>query len=304
MVVVRVMGGVGNQLFQYALALVLRERGVHVALEKLSFDGDKYRRRFALDALPRRVALLNDAAARGVIGGGVVGRLRRWVAGRGALSVVREGPGVSWREAVAVVEGGGGGGEVGVCHVVGHWQCAELAGMAGELVTDLRELGEGLVLPDDLAAAVGSGRRVVGVHVRQKWEFDAEGVWAKSHRRAVDNTVWLGADYYARAVARVREGLGEDVVFAVFGDDEEWCRDHVLPAAGEGAFVVRGAGARGAADWEDLLLMARCDAVVCANSTFGWWAGFLCGGMVVAPESWSRDAAAGAAIRPASWEVV
>ena len=37
---------------------------------------------------------------------------------------------------------------------------------------------------------------------------------------------------------------------------------------------------------EDFYLLSRCDAVICSNSTFPWWAAWLSGGKTIIPSRW------------------
>jgi len=96
----------------------------------------------------------------------------------------------------------------------------------------------------------------------------------------------LGGSYYREAISRVDASVGEGTDFFVFSDD---------PAAAEQVldFVprlrlthVRGDPER---PWEDMALMARCRHHVIANSSFSWWGAWLNDSsdkIVVAPRAW------------------
>jgi hypothetical protein len=95
----------------------------------------------------------------------------------------------------------------------------------------------------------------------------------------------LDQSYYARAVKRIAEVVG-DVTAFVFSDDPAWCRANLrLPCLTR--LVDRLLPADRA--WEDMCLMSRCDHHVIANSTYRWWGAWLnpsATKLVVAPETW------------------
>ena len=51
MIYLKIIGGLGNQVFQYAFALHLREKGFEVMLDLSNFDGYKLHDGFLLDQL-------------------------------------------------------------------------------------------------------------------------------------------------------------------------------------------------------------------------------------------------------------
>ena len=96
-------------------------------------------------------------------------------------------------------------------------------------------------------------------------------------------------DYYQKAVA-----LFPDSRFLVFChdnqdpqqdyEDKEWCKrflNEFIPDR----YLMWEAGE----ETDDLNAMASCKAKIIANSTFGWWAGFLGKGEVVCPAQWFTD---------------
>ncbi len=78
----------------------------------------------------------------------------------------------------------------------------------------------------------------------------------------------LSVDYYRRAVlARLTERTGVEVT--VFSNDIAWCQVFLkLPCPTR--YVTDSAGAH-----EELMLMSAAESIVIANSTFSWWAAWL-----------------------------
>lgn len=110
----------------------------------------------------------------------------------------------------------------------------------------------------------------------------------------------LGLDYYERAIALLRE-RHPDVTLYVFSDDIEAVEREFRPAVPH-VFV------RVTRPWhayDKIRLMSQCRHAIVSNSTFAWWAAWLNPSpdkMVIAPEPWFAGAALdGRDVVPASW---
>jgi hypothetical protein len=103
--------------------------------------------------------------------------------------------------------------------------------------------------------------------------------------------------YYYAAMQAIKQAAGPNVLFFVFSDDIQWCRNNFL--SGNFEFVDSngfGDGTNGpSTEHEDLFLMSFCDHAIIPNSSFGWWGAWLGDqfaeeyGMkriVVAPKHW------------------
>lgn len=94
--------------------------------------------------------------------------------------------------------------------------------------------------------------------------------------------------YYEAALARVLDGLDGTPVVYVFSDDPDWARDNLpLPCARQ--VVDFNAGD---ADFEDMRLMSLCAHNIIGNSSFSWWAAWLNANpskRVAAPARWFGD---------------
>jgi len=93
-------------------------------------------------------------------------------------------------------------------------------------------------------------------------------------------------DYYAEAVNKVIQ-LSEvkDPLFVVFSDDLQWAEEN-LALENDVVFVDVN---RGGDDYLDMLFMAKCDHAIIANSTFSWWSAWINPNpskVVIAPSRW------------------
>ena len=89
-------------------------------------------------------------------------------------------------------------------------------------------------------------------------------------------------EYYKKAI-RLVEKTVDNPVFFVFSDDIDWVKANISP---ENAVYVDVNS--GADSWKDMYLMSRCRHLIMANSTFSYWAAMLKedNGTVVYPHKW------------------
>jgi hypothetical protein len=94
------------------------------------------------------------------------------------------------------------------------------------------------------------------------------------------------AGYYGSAIAYMDKHV-RDAKFFVFSDDIQWCRDTFK---GEQFFLVD--CNTGEDVHLDMFLMSECKHNIIANSTFSWWAAWLNGNqqkMVLTPDQWFSE---------------
>jgi len=82
-------------------------------------------------------------------------------------------------------------------------------------------------------------------------------------------------DYYTQAM-----DLFKGEKFLVFSDDILWCKEYFDDSEYDIEYCLEEDPVKA------LNLMAGCKGVIMANSTFSWWAGWLCEGKVVTPTLW------------------
>lgn len=99
----------------------------------------------------------------------------------------------------------------------------------------------------------------------------------------------VGMNYYDKAIAEMASKIANPHFF-VFSDDIEWCRNNFKTDAGPVTFV--GYECKGPKFSDYLRLMAACNHFIIPNSTFAWWAAWLSKNpnkVVIAPKKWVAD---------------
>lgn len=293
MIVVRVRGRLGNQLFQYAVGRSLAmERGTDLYLDLLHFKHktygcqlDLFQTRFEV-ASPIRIGpliltenmmvvmepALRSAPLKRLNRRLVDGLLQNAPRLNPRRRRVNEDRTIIGYDAKSWLEIDPWKGDL---YLDGFWQSERcFAKHADAIREDLR-------LRDSLRDKVTKVRSTmlegnsVSVHIRR-------GDYAS--QAGVTNTLGCcGVDYYARAVTRARAELGHPRFF-VFSDDIEWAKRN-LDFEAPTTFV-----SGEFADFEEMHLMSACLGHIIANSTFSWWAAWLDDNddkIVIGPERWA-----------------
>lgn len=123
------------------------------------------------------------------------------------------------------------------------------------------------------------GTNAVSVHVR-RGDYVTNKYANKEHGLATLN-------YYKKAI-KYLEGKQDDLKFFVFSDDLDWCKKN-LPVGKNAVFV---GGNLGKKSYEDIYLMQQCKHNIIANSSFSWWGAWLNAypdKIVVAPKDWFKN---------------
>lgn len=285
MITVSLIGGLGNQMFQYAAGKALAERhGVPLALDLSGFR-DYALRSFLLDRLLVPEAVASSAQAEFVQQPdknftcakwkGRIDRLLGW-AGLPKLAPspheYRE-PHFHYDPAFEAL-----GPQTAL---FGYFQSERYFSSITEGLRDWfspREPFGGAAA--DVLSRIEASRLPISVHVR-RGDYLNPGA-AEFHGI-------LGEPYYREALGHLGE-IGEGTELFVFSDDPA-AAEHVLNFVPKSRLVhVRGDPQR---PWEDMALMARCRHHVIANSSFSWWGAWLNRSpdkRVFAPRGWFAPA--------------
>ena len=290
MIIVRIMGGLGNQMFQYAFGrAVAAETGRELVLDLTSMptgSGPNLRRwelsnlsipplrKIGAKSLERHPESTRGFSRRSV--SLVFKALRRFR--------IDEPPGDRVLDSAHLFRP--------VAHCVGYWQSHLYFDWMGEVIrSELKPRKELSTAVSSLLRAIVD-RETIAVHVR-RGDYVTESHVARVHRA-------LPVRYYEGALLSIAEQLHRPIA-VVFSDDPDWAVKNLR----FGIETIHAERHRGFSAIETLVGISRCAHHVIANSSLSWWGAYLAAHsdqLVIYPNRWFRDRTVDARIRfPAYW---
>lgn len=275
MVITKLIGGIGNQLFQYAVGrhksllskseLKLDVTGFeHYPLRKYSLHAFNIEESFASEEeiyqakkkVTRRTwRYFSPLLER------MVGPKKRWTAFR-ELNVMPYNPAVLRAE--------------GNIYLEGYWQSEKyFVGIGDTIRREFTMKAQPGPESKEMAEKILSTQSV-SVHFR-RGDYESNEVTRKVHGV-------LGKEYYEAAIKIIRQRVRDPHLF-LFSDDADWVAENV--DLGRPAIIV--GHHPGVSSYEELWLMSLCKHNIIANSSFSWWGAWLNANkdkVAVAPERW------------------
>lgn len=99
-----------------------------------------------------------------------------------------------------------------------------------------------------------------------------------------------GEGYFGDAVGQLLKD-NKKYKFFIFSNDIAWCKEKIAPMIGDSVIVYM-EGNKGKDSVFDMYLMSKCKHMIISNSSFSWWGAFFNtqGGKIFAPIPWAdRD---------------
>ena len=282
MILTQLLGGLGNQMFQYATARALAAgMGTELALDTSRFGSYRLHQGFELhkvfagarqngrlataSEICRSMGVARYPSIQNILTSPVLSGLRpsSWLpephfnywAGLGAAARARN-----------------------ICYLTGYWQSEKYFENHSDLIRKDFSF-PAADSPDNQAIQQRIQQsNSVSIHIRR-------GDYVNNPATLAVHGV-CSLPYYAQAISLLREHL-TNPYFLVFSDDIEWVKNNVstlLPDSHE--YVSNN---QGDASFSDMQLMSQCQHHIIANSSFSWWGAWLNSNpdkMVVAPRRW------------------
>lgn len=289
MIITHLIGGLGNQMFQYAAGRALSlARGVPLRLDTQDFEGYKLHNGFELHRIFNIDAPLADSSdVRQVLGWRSFSPLRRklfhneYVKFRGKHLIVDSLS--KHRYHLAEMPD--------VCYLMGNWQSERnFAQVSGIIRSDFSFRVLSATNNIELAECIGKVN-AVSLHVR-RGDIASNPTSLATHGLC-------SLDFYLRAVEHVAARVTKPE-FVIFSDDMNWVRENLhinYPCH----YVDHN---KGLESYNDMRLMSLCRHHILANSSFSWWGAWLNPRMdkiVVAPHRWFAANYDSSDIVPSSW---
>jgi hypothetical protein len=276
MVITRLAGGLGNQMFQYAVARQL----AHALQTGLKLDLTYYDRQHlrayrlhslkvsAVIASPEEIAEIKGKANH--LPGKVISRLKHELNLVPGWTVIRESRVRPVDRRVMAATGN--------VYLDGYWQSEKYFKEIETLIRAEFAVQEPVgCRTQDIAGKI-EANNAVSIHIR-RGDYVLNPETNRLHGTC-------SLHYYRQAVARIERQLAKPHFF-IFSDEPDWAEANLrldLPMT----FVSHNGPDQ---DHEDLWLMSLCQHHIIANSSFSWWGAWLSRNpdkTVIAPRNWFR----------------
>lgn len=283
------IGGLGNQMFQYAAgrALALR-RNTELRLDVSGFASHGAHQGFELQRVFACAVEIADCSD--------IERLLGWQSGAFIRRIVVRSAFAAFRRDALVVEPhfhywSGIDQAPQDCCLVGYWQSERYF---SDAIAQLRADFTFRLPPEKRNAELDEQIRSVdsvSLHVRR-------GDYVSNPRTAATHGV-CSLDYYRAAIRHIAERVQQPHFF-IFSDDIAWVQNN-LSIDFPHVHVEHN---RGAESYNDMRLMSLCRHHIIANSSFSWWGAWLNPSMekiVVAPQKWFANRTDVRDLFPSGW---
>jgi len=265
MIIVKLKGGLGNQLFQYAFGRLLSiKRNTSVKFDILSIDKRDIHRDFKLDRFNTKIELASlEEIKKSEYSFGFISKIWMWTK-RKILRIYNIGYSekiVNSREK----------------YYDGYWQSYKyLEPIRKELLREI-SLKESINKKYSEFISKINGSNSVSIHIR-RGDYVNDPKTKKTH-------ITFGLEYYEEAIKIIKDKI-KDPVFFVFSDDISWVKENLkinYPIIFVSDPEIK--------DYEELIIMSVCKHNIIANSSFSFWGAWLNqnqGKTVIAPKKWSN----------------
>ena len=289
MVISHILGGLGNQMFQYAAGRALaltNDRSLLLDLSDFTdyqlHHGFELSRVFSLVATKAEPSTTHELLgwrenywARKIL------RRRQFSWLRGEKFVVE--PHFNYWPDIVNVNGD--------CYLYGYWQSERYFKAFEAIIRQDFIFREPLQEQNAELALDMATKQAVSLHIR-RGDYVSD---SKNHNimRVCD------LEYYRLAINYIATQV-EQPVFYLFSDDMAWVKQS-LPMEFPCVYVEHNSGAE---SYKDMQLMSLCRHHIIANSSFSWWGAWLNAKpekIVIAPKHWFRNGNDDADLIPDEW---
>lgn len=272
MIKVKAIGGLGNQLFQYATARAIAEkRGDGVVVDMSDFSSykthpfclNKFRCKATYESKPKLInKLLSNE------------KIRNSLQKLGFIKKYYFETQLPFNEDVLLNNS--------INYLTGYFQSEKYFLSIRECLLEELTLIEDLNIAEiAVSKAIKNAKNSISIHIRRGDYVSNEGA-NKTHGVC-------DSDYFKKALNYFSERklLDEHTELFIFSDDIEWCRNNL--SFDYKMNFVDGSSERPEVD---MVLMSQCKHQVISNSTFSWWGAWLNKNdekVVVAPKEWFKS---------------
>lgn len=289
MVVSQIIGGLGNQMFQYAAARSLAiAKNVPLRLDVTCFASYALHQGFELERIFNcEIPVATQQDIQAILGWQSCSLMQRILSRPSMAGLRRKGfvlePHFNFWQDINLVPSNS--------YLVGYWQTekyfVEVAQQIRADFTFRLPMSE----PNGAVAQKISTVNAVSLHVRR-------GDYANNATTTATHGL-CSLDYYHTAIQHIAAQVSNPHFF-IFSDDIAWVKAN-LEMAFPCQYIDHNQGAE---SYNDMRLMSMCQHHIIANSSFSWWGAWLNSSInkiVVAPKKWFANETNTQDLIPQSW---
>ena len=268
MVIVKIVGGLGNQMFCYAYAKSLEQKGHEVKIDISAFETYKLHGGYQLDKynidLDSSIKDENDKFYKNTFFYKV---LRRF--GMDFSRRIKEKSLLFDKKLLEIDDNS---------YLDGYFQCEKYFKDIREIILKQFTINQDISnYTKEIKNKIQNSKNSCSLHIRR-------GDFVNSTNINIHGACDI--EYYKKAMKYLEEKV-ENINYFIFSDDIEWVKENL---AIQNAIYIDSKEKR--IPHEDIYLMSLCKNNIIANSSFSWWGAWLNQNekkMVIAPKRWFAD---------------
>jgi hypothetical protein len=268
MIIVRITGGLGNQMFQYAYAKSLEQKGYEVKIDTSAFETYKLHGGYQLDKYDIDLEISTKQENKKYYSNSLLSKVLRRM-GVETSKAIRE-KSLLFDENFLNIEDNN--------YIEGYFQSEKyFENMRDVLLKQFTIKEELLKYTKEIEKKIQNSLNSCSLHIRR-------GDFVNSDNINIHGSCDL--EYYKRAIDHLEEKI-DSIGYFVFSDDISWCKENLNLS---NAIFVDSKEKR--IPHEDMYLMSLCSHNIIANSSFSWWGAWLNQNeekIVIAPKRWFAD---------------
>jgi hypothetical protein len=281
MIVIKLQGGLGNQMFQYAFGVALAEKYQDELTFELGYFKDSSSRQLGLSYFNTIIPEISEATHNRfyTLKNRILKKLNLYSLSHYIVHYQQHFNyySIDHKKNKTIL-------------YVGYWQSPINFQKVSGLLKQQFTLKTNSITPADIALV--SQDETVAIHVRRGDYLIGEN--AKVHTN-------LSIEYYIKAVEKMQQLMPQSK-YIVFSDDIEWVIDNLkIPVQWQ---PMHNQEYR---DVDIMMLMSKCSHQIIANSTFSWWAAWLninVNKIIIRPKNWFANGINESDLIPDTWIII
>lgn len=264
MIIIEMSGGLGNQMFQYALYLKLKGMGKDVCLDISNYNRHS-ERRFELDVFDLQMRFIQLPRPESI--------KKIWLKLNGIRKIYHDKIGIFQPQVY----------ELDDVYLRGYWQNEYYFADISDEIREAFSVKNRISQINKSIVTKMQQHNSVSVHIRR-------GDYLNSQFENIYGNICT-LEYYKKAISYIYNTISRPHFF-FFSDDTKWVREHISEfGAAEDQILLIDENYENNS-FLDIYLMSNCKHHIIANSTFSWWGAWLGKNddkIVVAPSKWFHN---------------